>query len=126
MRCQDVFGQAVLLTDAQWQDIVAVRPAVAGMYDAIPPALARPDMVTEDRSESLRHHYYQRSRFDPPYDRGFLKITVEPRPMMRLLGSISKIFRAGSLQVIDVALVSRQPREEIRIWPRPTPGDMPM
>jgi hypothetical protein len=83
-------------------------------------------MVTEDRAESLRRHFYQRSGFDHPYERGYLKVTVEPRPLLRLLGSISGIFRAGSLQVIDVALVSRQPGEEKRIWPRPKPGQEPM
>lgn len=126
MRWQNRFGETVTLTDSQWQPIVEFRPAAAAMADAISAVLARPDMVTEDRAESLRRHFYQRSTLDHPYERGYLKVTVEPRPLMRLLGSVSGRFRAGSLQVIDVALVSRQPKEERRIWPRPVPGQEPM
>lgn len=126
MRCRNVFGTTVNLSDFQWQEIVQRRPALAGKQDAIAAVIERPDMVTEDRAESLRHHYYQRSPFDRPYERGYLKVTVEPRPMLKLLGSRLSTSRMGSLQVLDAALVNEQPKEEKRIWPRPQPGQEPM
>jgi hypothetical protein len=118
VRCRDVFGRLVYLTDAGWREIASLRVAVANKRETVEPTLGHPDMVTQDREGSARRHFYKRSPFPPPYERGYIKVTTEP-------SRIALVSMPG-LRVIDVALVSSQPAKEIRIWPKPKPGQLPM
>jgi hypothetical protein len=118
VRIRDGLGRGATLDPDDWDQIKELRPALADKLSAIERALADPSFVTEDREGARRQHFYRRSDLAPPYERGYVKITVD----LRRRGQFWQI----PVRIVDADIVSVKPAKEKLIWPPPTPGHLPM